>query len=85
MFEFDKECYFDLYAKAKTVPLTIERVNEYIVFISNYINEQRTIINHLESQGKDTTAYEYKVNKALYALGLGEKPKPYWIKGERMN
>lgn len=78
MFEFDKESQFELYAKAKEVPLTVDRISEYVNFISSYVNEQRSIIKHLESQGKDTTVYKYKVDRALYVLGLGEKPEPYW-------
>ena len=80
MFKFDKENQFELYAKAKEVPLTVDRINEYINFISSYISEQSSIIEHLESQGKDTTVHEYKLGKALYVLGLGEKPEPYWKK-----
>ena len=79
MFEFDKDNHFDLYAKAKEVPITVDRITKYIGFISNYVSEQDTIIKHLESRGKDTTANEYKRDKALYVLGLGDDPKPYWI------
>ena len=80
MFKFDKENQFELYARAKEVPLTVDRISEYINFISSYVSEQYSIIEHLASQGKDVTAYEYKLERALYALGLGEKPKPYWKK-----
>lgn len=65
---------------AKEVPITIDRVQKYLDFIMDYICRQNKIIKKFEADGKDVTSYVYDRDKALYALGLGEKPEPYWRK-----
>ena len=65
---------------AKEVPITIDRMQKYLDFITNYICRQNKIIKKLEADGKDITSYVYDRDNALYTLGLGEKPEPYWRK-----
>ena len=65
---------------AKQVPITINRVQDYLNFITSYIHRQNKIIKKLEADDKDVTSYVYDRDNALYVLGLGEKPEPYWRK-----
>ena len=63
---------------AKQMPITINRVQDYLNFITSYIHRQNKIIKILEADGKDVTSYVYDRDNALYTLGLCEKPEPYW-------
>lgn len=63
---------------AEDVPVTPNRLNEYIRFISSYVRKQNKIIKHYEAEGKDTTHAVYEKDLALSALGLIEKPVPCW-------
>lgn len=77
---FDKEYMMEdehgLYLRqtAREIPITIDRVDKFISFISDYINARNRIIKKYEAEGKDTTNLMADRDYALYVLGLGEKP-----------
>lgn len=75
MIEDKKE--FHIYQDAKEVPLTLNRVDEFISFISNYAYTRNKLIEKYKEQGKDTTSLELDRDYALYVLGLGEKPEKF--------
>lgn len=63
---------------AKEVPITIGRLEDYIMFISSYVDKYNKSIKKYEVDKKDATHLIYERDYALYILGLGEKPEPYW-------
>lgn len=77
---FDKEYMMEdkhgLYLRqtAKEMPITIDRADKFVSFISDYINTRNRIIKKYEAEGKDTTNLVADRDYALYVLGLGEKP-----------
>lgn len=77
---FDKEYMMEdkhgLYLRqtAREMPITIDRVDKFVSFISDYINTRNRIIKKYEAEGKDTTNLVADRDYALYVLGLGEKP-----------
>lgn len=73
------ESYSEMYNAAQNVPLTAQRVYDYISFICHYITTQDKIIEHLMAESKDITTQMYYRDRALYVLGLGEKPTPPWL------
>lgn len=82
---FDKEYMMKdeygtyVYKSAKEVPISIERVDKCIGFISNYIHRHNIIIQRYEEEGRNTKHLVYERDYALYVLGLGKEPKRYWI------
>jgi len=78
---FDKEYMmedeygFYLRQMAREVPMTIDRVDKLVSFISDYINTRNRVIKKYEAVGKDTTSLVADRDYALYVLGLGEKPE----------
>lgn len=83
--DFDKEIMMDdyygtyVYKCAKEIPMSVERLDKCISFISNYIHNRNNIIKRYEEEGKDTKHLVYERDYALYVLGLGEEPKRYWM------
>lgn len=81
---FNKEYMIDdyygtyVYKNAKEIPITLDRIDKYINFISNYIHKHNKVIKSYEEDGKDTEHLVYERDYALYVLGLGEEPKRYW-------
>ena len=77
---FDKEYMMEdehgLYLRqmAREMPMTIDRADKFVSFISDYINTRNRIIKKYEAEGKDTTNLVADRDYALYVLGLGEKP-----------
>lgn len=77
---FDKEYMMEdkhgLYLRqaAREMPITIDRADKFVSFISDYINTRNRIIKKYEAEGKDTTNLVADRDYALYVLGLGEKP-----------
>ena len=77
---FDKEYMMEdkhgLYLRqtAREMPITIDRADKFVLFISDYINTRNRIIKKYEAEGKDTTNLVADRDYALYVLGLGEKP-----------
>lgn len=65
---------FYLRQMAREVPMTIDRADKLVSFISDYINTQNRIIKKYEAEGKDTTNLVANRDYALYVLGLGKKP-----------
>lgn len=78
---FDKEYMMDdehgfyLRQEAREVPMTIDRIDRLISFISDYVNTRNKIIKKYEAEGKDTENLVVDRDYALYVLGLGEKPE----------
>lgn len=78
---FDKEYMMDdehgfyLRQEAGEVPMTINRIDRLVSFISDYVNTRNKIIKKYEAEGKDTENLVADRDYALYVLGLGEKPK----------
>lgn len=83
MKEFEKE--MNIIRRAKEVPLTFDRIEDLIYFVANYARRQEQLIENFERRGKDITHLIYERDMALYALGLGDKPKPYWINNDNFN
>lgn len=79
--DFDKkemmedEHGFYLRQMAREVPITIDRADKLVSFITDYINTRNRVIKKYEAEGKDTTNLVADRDYALYVLGLGEKPK----------
>ena len=74
----DDEYGFYIRDMAKEVPITADRIDKYVGFISHYVYTRNKIIKKYEAEGKDTTHLIYERDNALYILGLGEKPESYW-------
>ena len=80
---FDKEYMmedehgFYLRQEAREVPMTIDRIDRLVSFISEYVDTRNRIIKKYKAEGKDTTSLEFDRDYALYVLGLGEKPVKY--------
>lgn len=78
---FDKEYMMDdehgfyLRQEAREVPMTINRIDRLVSFISDYVDTRNKIIKKYEAEGKDTENLVADRDYALYVLGLGEKPK----------
>ena len=68
-----------VYKNAKEIPITLDRIDKCVHFISNYIREYNEIIKRCEEDEKDAKHFVYKRDYALYVLGLGEEPKRYWM------
>lgn len=77
---FDKEYMmedehgFYLRQMAREMPMSIDKADRLVSFISDYINTRNRIIKKYEAEGKDTTNLVADRDYALYVLGLGEKP-----------
>ena len=77
---FDKEYMmedehgFYLRQEAREVPITVDRMDRLVSFVSDYVNTRNRIIKKYEAEGKDTTNLVADRDYALYVLGLGEKP-----------
>ena len=77
---FDKEYMmedehgFYLRQEAREVPMTIDRIDKLVSFVSDYVNTRNRIIKKYEAEGKDTANLVADRDYALYVLGLGEKP-----------
>lgn len=65
---------FYLYRQAKEAPMTLERMDKFISFISDYVHTRNRVIKKYEAEGKDTASLVADRDYALYVLGLGEKP-----------
>ena len=65
---------FYLRQEAREVPMTIDRIDRLVSFISDYVNTRNKIIKKYEAEGKDTASLVADRDYALYVLGLGEKP-----------
>ena len=78
----DFDCIY-LLALAEEVPLSLERVREYVNFICGYVVKQNKLIKHCRENGKDTEYLIYDRDRAMYVLGLGEKPVPPWHKHDK--
>lgn len=78
---FDKEYMmedehgFYIYRETRKIPITINRVDELLQFVSDYVNTRNKVIKKYETEGKDTTNLIADRDYALYLLGLGEKPE----------
>ena len=78
---FDKEYMmedehgFYLRQEAREVPMTVDRVDRLVLFVSDYVNTRNRIIKKYEAEGKDTSNLVADRDYALYVLGLGEKPE----------
>ena len=76
---FDKEYMmedehgFYLIQEAREIPMTIDRMDKLVSFVSDYVNTRNRIIKKYEAEGKDTTNLLADRDYALYVLGLGEK------------
>lgn len=68
---------FHYYHEAKMVPITFDRIDKLLQFVTDYIRIRDRIIKKYEAEGKDTTNLVADRDYALYVLGLGEKPKRY--------
>lgn len=68
---------FYLYRAAKELPMTLDRMDKLVLFVSNYVNARNRVIKKYEAEGKDTTNLISDRDYALYVLGLGEKPEKY--------
>lgn len=81
--EFDKkemmndECGFYLYRKAKELPITLDRVDRLVSFVSNYVHTHNKVIKKYEAEGRDATNLIADRDYALYILGIEEKPEKY--------
>lgn len=64
---------------AKEVPITLDRMNKCIDFISDYIRKHNIIIERYEEEDKDTKHLVYERDYALFVLGLDEEPERYWM------
>ncbi len=73
----DDEFGFHLRRMAREVPMTIDRIDMFVSFISDYINTRNQVIKKYEAEGKDTTNLVLDRDYALYVLGLREKPERY--------
>lgn len=71
----DDEYGFYVYREAKEMPMTADRIDKLISFISNYVNTRNRVIKKYEAEGKDTTNLVADRDYALYVLGLGERPE----------
>lgn len=71
----EDECGFYLRQMAREVPMTIDRIERFVSFISDYINKRNRVIKKYEADGKDATNLKLDRDYALYVLGLGEKPE----------
>lgn len=69
-----------MHRDAKNVALTPQRIDDYITFICGFVERQNTIIKHLKSEGKSAAYQIYDRDRAMYVLGLGDKPTPPWLK-----
>lgn len=65
---------FYLRQMAREVPMTIDRIDDFVSFISEYIRVRNIAIKTYKVEGKDTTNLIADRDYALYVLGLGEKP-----------
>ena len=80
---FDKEYMmedehgFYIRKMAREIPMTVDRVDKLISFVSDYINTRNKVINKYEAEGKDTANLITDRDYALYVLGLVEKPEKY--------
>lgn len=54
--------------------ITCNSVRKIVSYITHDIHKMACIIEKMKEQGKDTSVYEYDIDRALYALGLAEKP-----------
>lgn len=78
---FDKEYMmedehgFYLRQEAREVPMSVDRMDRLVSFVSDYVNTRNRIIKKYEAEGKDTTNLVADRDYALYVLGLGEKPE----------
>ena len=70
---------FQMYKDARNIALTPQRIDDYITFICGFIERQNTIIKHLKSEDKSAAYQIYDRDRAMYVLGLGEKPTPPWL------
>lgn len=65
---------FYLRQMAIKIPITVDGINEIILFIVDYINTRNKVIKKYEAEGKNTEHLIADRDYALYVLGLGEKP-----------
>ena len=66
---------FYIRQSAREIPMTIDRADKLVSFISDYVNTRNRVIKKYEADGKDTTNLVADRDYALYVLGLGEKPE----------
>ena len=68
---------FNIYREAKELPMTLDRMDRLVSFVSNYVNTRNRVIKKYEAEGKDTSSLVTDRDYALYVLGLGERPEKY--------
>lgn len=66
---------FYLRQEARKIPMTIDRIDGFVSFISEYIRVRNKVIKKYEAEGKDTANLVADRDYALYVLGLGDKPE----------
>ena len=71
---------FELMRRAQEIPLTPARINDYVTFICGFIDEKNKLIKHKTDKGMDIEYEVYHRDRAMYVLGLGDKPVPPWRK-----
>ena len=71
----EDETGFYLRQAAREAPMTFDRIDRLVSFVSDYANTRNRVIKKYEAEGKDTTNLVADRDYALYVLGLVEKPE----------